>query len=336
MTDTVTADPVREIVQLANLVAASHALHVVADFGIADAIGPDEEVAVGELADRCGCHPDALHRVLRLLEIHGVFHSEQRCWSHTPLSAVLRSDHPTSVRAYARLIGLPGWWDALGELNSTLRTGRPAPVLDDVGGTFAYLAVHPEQLAVFDDAMTAKAHADIAGILAQVDFSGYATVADIGGGRGHLLRAITASCPETTGILFDLPHVLEHVEPDLTGRISYHAGDFFAGELPAADLSILMQVIHDWNDDDARRILSAIAATATPDSALMLFEWLLPENPTDDATNVLDLFMLSVTGGRERTATEYTALLDHTGFDVVSIRQVVGPMFIIEARLRSR
>jgi C-methyltransferase len=220
------------------------------------------------------------------------------------------------------------------QLSTCVRTGRPAPILDEVGGTFGYLAHHPEQLAVFDDAMIAKAHADIAGILATVDFSRYATIADIGGGRGHLLRAITARHPESRGFLFDLPHVIEHVETDETGRVVCHPGDFFVDQLPCADLSILMQVIHDWDDATAQRILSAVAASASPGSSQMLFEWLLADQPTDDAANVLDMFMLAATGGRERTATEYTALVDQAGFDVVAIRQIVGPMFVIEARRR--
>ena len=95
-----------------------------------------------------------------------------------------------------------------------------------------------------------------------------------------------------------------------------------------------MQVIHDWGDDDAARILTAAAAATVPGATLMLFEWLLPEHPTDDAANVLDVFMLAVTGGRERTAAEYTALLDHAGYDVTDIRQIVGPMFLIEAHRR--
>src|SRR4051794_6354923 len=117
------ADPVRAIVHLTNAVAASRALQVIAELGIADAIGPDEEVAVVVLAERTICHPDALHRVLRLLEAHGVFGSEQDCWSHTPTSAVLRSDHPTSVRAYARMIGQPGSWEAMTQLRTCLQTG---------------------------------------------------------------------------------------------------------------------------------------------------------------------------------------------------------------------
>ena len=328
------ADPVRTIVHLTNGVAASRAVQAIAELGVADANGPDEEVAVAVLALRTACHPDALHRVLRLHESHGVFRSEQDCWSHTATSVVLRSDHPTSIRAYARMIGQPSSWEAMTQLSTCVRTGRPAPILDEVGGTFGYLAQHPAQLAVFDDAMIAKAHADIAGILATVDFSGYATIADIGGGRGHLLRAITARHPETRGILFDLPHVIEHVERDTTCSLTCHPGDFFVDQLPSADLAILMQVIHDWDDVAARRILSAVAASASTGSTLMLFVWLLADQPTDDAANVLDVFMLAATGGRERTATAYTALLAETGFDDITVRQIIGPMFVIQASRR--
>ena len=91
-----TAEPVHAIVRLTNAAAAARCLHVVAELGVADAISRDEEVAIDMLAERCGCHPDALQRVLRLLELHGVFHSEQHCWSHTAMSVLLRSDHPTS------------------------------------------------------------------------------------------------------------------------------------------------------------------------------------------------------------------------------------------------
>src|SRR5215207_9430748 len=122
-----TADPVRAIVSLTNAAAAARCLHVVAELGVADTISPDEEVSIDLLADRCGCTPDALHRVLRLLEMHGVFHSEQPYWSHTTMSVLLRSDHPTSTRAYARMIGQPGSWQPMTELAASVRTGRPAP-----------------------------------------------------------------------------------------------------------------------------------------------------------------------------------------------------------------
>ncbi len=335
MTDTATTvNPVRAIVHLTNAAAAARCLHVVAEIGVADAIAPDEEVAVDVLAERCGCDPDALQRVLRLLEVHGVFHREQRCWSHTPMSVLLRSDHPTSTRAYARMIGQPGSWEPMTQLAESLRTGNPAPMLAEVGGTFGYLARHPDQLAVFDEAMTAKAHADVGAILAEVDFSRYPTIADVGGGAGHLIRAIVDRHPGAHGVLVDLPHVLTRVAAH--ERVELFACDFFVDALPPADLTILMQVIHDWNDTDAERILTAVASAVEPGAAVMLFEWLLPEHPTDDAANVIDIFMLAVTGGRERTAAEYTTLLERSGFAVTDIRQIAGPMFAIEAERTRR
>src|SRR5262249_24120771 len=120
-----TIDPIRTILAMTNAVAWSRAVHVVAELGVADAIGFEDEVPVDSIAAHCGCDADALHRVLRLLEHHGVFASERDCWSHTPSSAVLRSDHPTSMRAYARMIGQPGSWDAMTDLATCLRSGGP-------------------------------------------------------------------------------------------------------------------------------------------------------------------------------------------------------------------
>jgi hypothetical protein len=331
MTTTAAIEAVHRLVSMTNAVAASRALHVVAELGAADAIGCDDEVPIATVAERAGCNADALHRVLRLLEVHGVFRSDGGCWSHTPSSELLRSDHPTSVRAYARMIGQPSSWDALTELATCVRTGQPAPFLTAAGGSFGYLERHPDELRVFDAAMTAKAHADIAAILATIDFGPYATVADIGGGRGHLLRAITAAHPAIQGILFDLPHVLAPLQPELGGAVTLHAGDFFADPLPAADLSLLMHVIHDWDDADAARILAAVARRAAPASTLMILEWILPDRPIDDTAHVLDVMMLAVTGGRERTAAEYTALLATAGYVVRGIRPIEGPMAVIEA-----
>ncbi|MET0578593.1 MAG: methyltransferase [Ilumatobacteraceae bacterium] len=328
------SDPVRHLIRLTNAVTASRALHVVAELGIADTIAPDEEAAVDVIAGRCGCDPGALHRVLRLLEVHGVFRSERDCWSHTAASVVLRDDHPRTVRAYARMIGQPSTWDALTQLASTLRAGRPAPFLVEAGGIWSYFEQHPEQLAVFAQAMAARAQAAIAGIVATIDFSPYQTIADIAGGRGHLVRAIVDHHPHVQGILFELPHVIDEVEHADHHPFGRHPGDFFVDPLPAADLSILMQVIHDWDDDDAARILSAVAEAATPGDSLMLVELVLPECPVDDGVNTADVFMLMLAGGRERTAGEYTTLLDRAGYDVTDIRPVAGPYCAITSRRR--
>lgn len=329
MSDTPNVEPVRTILGMTNAVAWSRAVHVVAELGVADTLGLEEESPVATMAARCGCDADALHRLLRLLECHGVFASERDCWSHTPASAVLRSDHPMSMRPYARMIGQPGSWDAMTHLVASVRTGLPAPFLVEAGGTFGYLQQHPDQLHTFDQAMIAKTHADIAEILGGVDFGPYSTIVDVGGGRGHLLRAIVESTGGH-GTLFDLPHVVAEVDdPSITG----HGGDFFADPLPTGDLSILMQVLHDWNDTDVARILAAVAAANEPGSTLMVFEWILPEQPTDDSVNLLDIWMLAVTGGRERTAGEFTTLLEAAGYDVLDIRPLTA-LHVIEARHR--
>lgn len=319
---------------LAISVAQTRSLHVVAELGVADAIGPDEEVDVASVASRLGCDPDGLHRVLRLLEPHGIFASQGRLWSHTPASELLRSDHPTSLRPFARMMGLPLNWDGFTALQHCVQTGLPAPFLREAGGLFGYLEAHPDQLAVFDEAMTAKSHADIVALLDAVDFGRFGTMADVGGGRAHLLRAVLDRHPNLSGTLFELPQVATQVQPSADGRLVVQAGDFFVGGLPAVELTVLMQVIHDWADTEAHKILSAVAAANATGSTLMLVELVLPEHADADFAKVLDVVMLAVTGGRERTGAEFTALLDGAGYDLVEIRPTNGPLSVIEGRRR--
>ena len=315
-------------------VVASRSLHVVAELGVADAIGIDEEADVETIAKRVSVDPDALHRVLRVLEPHGVFVSDGRLWSHSPASELLRSDHPGSIRPFTRMIGLPLTWDTFTQLEQSVRTGRQAQFLGDAGGLFGYLGAHPDQLSVFDEAMTAKSYADIGGILDAVDFSRFATIADVAGGRGHLLQAILGRHANARGVLFEMPQVAAEVAPSADGRMSVVAGDFFVGGLPTVELSILMQVIHDWADAEALKILSAVAAATEPGSTLMLFEVIVAEHAGDDYSKWLDVAMLAVTGGRERTAAQYESLLDQAGYDLVRIAPTQGLMSLIEGRRR--
>lgn len=334
MNEQVALPPHRTIITLAISVAQSRSLHVIAELGVADAIGPDEEVDIVNVASRLGCDPDALHRVLRLLEPHGIFASHGRLWSHTAASELLRSDHPASMRPFARMMGLPLNWDCFTALQHCVQTGSPAPFLGEAGGFFGYIGAHPDQLAVFDQAMTAKSHADIVALLDAVDFERFRTIADVGGGRAHLLRAVLDRHPHMSGTLFELPQVAAQVQPSADGRLSVQAGDFFVGGLPAVDLTVLMQVIHDWADTEAHKILSAVAAANASGSTLMLVDLVLPEHSDADSAKVLDVIMLAVTGGRERTGPELTALLDDAGYDLVEIHPTNGPLSAIEARRR--
>src|SRR5690606_23848707 len=158
------------------------------------------------------------------------------------------ADHPQSIRAFVRMLGLPLQWALFGSLEHAVRTGMPAVSTIDPDGFWAYLAQHPDEARVFNAAMTDKSRASVAAILANYDFSGFATVACIGGGAGHLLRAVLEAAPAAQGILFDLPHVIEEASGLAGPRLTLQAGDFFRDPLPRCDAYLLMDIIHDWPD----------------------------------------------------------------------------------------
>ena len=314
---------------LTNAVVASRCLHVVAELGVADDVG-DEPVSAEQLAAGCGADADALDRALRLLAAHGVFKREDGGFCHTPASELLRSHHPMSMRAFARLNGLPILAATFAQLEHSIRSGSPAVEMVEPDGFWAYLQDHPDEAQIFGQAMTAKAAADTAAILGAYDFSRCATIADIGGGRGHLLRAVLDSVPSAEGVLFDLPAVIDAVDFEHE-RLSPHAGDFFVDPLPAADAYVLMEVIHDWADAEAIAILSAIRRAAAPGAKVLVVENVLTDETPDPRGQTLDLIMLAVTGGRERTASELNELFDRAGLSGATVHETAGPLRIVEA-----
>lgn len=303
-------------------------IHVIAEAGVADALG-ETPMTAESLARATDLDGPTLHRVLRLLASGGVFEQRDDKWAHTPLSRLLRSDHPQSLRAFARMIGDPLNWKAMGELEYSLRTGAPAVCKFEPEGIWAYYQKHPEAGRIFDAAMTAKSHAEIAAVLEAYDFSKYGTIADIAGGRGHFLSAILAQNPDARGILFDLPDVVDGVEPQ--ARLSLVSGDFFRSELPSADAYILSHILHDWPDAEATAILRAIRGAAPPQSELLVLEFLLPEEPGPHIAKVLDILMLAMPGGCERTKAKYESLLGEGGFRLARVVPTANPMSVLVA-----
>jgi C-methyltransferase len=316
---------------IAGFVARS--LQVVAQLGIADQI-EDQPIAAEELAKHCGASPDALNRVLRLLAAHGVFYNDDAGnYGHTPPSRLLRSDHPATMRAYAQMMGLPLIWGSLTELEHSVRTGRPGLDTVEPNGPWAYLSARPDEADIFAHAMTAKAAAEVAAVLKSYDFSRFPSVADIGGGRGHLLHAVLDAAPGTTGILFDLPAVVDTLDIQHP-RLTPTAGDFFQDPLPAAAAYVLMEILHDWPDEECVSILQAVRRAAPPDAVLLIIEGVLTDGQPDARASTLDLVMLTVTGGRERSATEMETLLDRAGFDLTDVVDTPSPMRIVQAEPR--
>src|SRR5438874_2654027 len=309
------------------------ALHVVADLSVADALDEEPRLAA-DLAKSVGVDADALDRVLRLLASHGVFDRRKGKYVHNALSRVLRSDHPHSMRAYVRLVGLPVFWKSWGALEQVVRSGKPA-----VSDIFAYFKGHPQETEIFDAGMKSKAQSAISPVIAAYDFSAFGTIGDIGGGLGHLLKAILKSSPKWRGVLFDQPHVVERVEADeaIGNRLTWQGGDFFRGPLPRCDAYIVMEVLHDWTDGQSQQILRQIRNAAPDTAKLLVVETVLPDESAwaagkgEHFGNHLDINMLVLAGGRERTSDDFARLFAGCGWRFSRLIPTAGPYSIVEA-----
>jgi hypothetical protein len=218
----------------------------------------------------------------------------------------------------------------LGDLDHSLRTGESAFAKHHPEGAFGYLAKHPEESRIFDSAMTSKSHRDIAAILPAYDFSQFATIADIAGGRGHLLRAILKRSPKTRGILFDQPHVVAEVAPENGDKLTVVGGDFFADTMPKADAYLLMNIIHDWPDAESIQILSAIRRDMPLHARLLIIETVVPPTPGPHLSKELDIVMMALPGGMERSREEYASLAAKCDLRLKLVVDTMTPYSILE------
>jgi hypothetical protein len=323
------SNPFDTVLQMAAGFCVPRCLHAVANLGVADALDDTPQTAA-TLAAATGAERAALDRVLRLLSAYGVFGHSDGLITHTPASRLLRADHPQSLRSVVRMFGLPAFWAVVGELEHSIRTGAPSADKAMEGGFWGYLSTHPEASRIFDEAMTAKAHGQVAGVVAAYDFSGFGVIGDIGGGRGHLLQAVLASAPNASGILFDQPHVVQEASEVKSDRLKLQPGDFFTDDLPACDAYLIMEVIHDWDDAASTRILGAVRRAAPRHAKVLLIEAILPDDAGPNWPKTLDMVMLTI-GGRQRTEREYSALLKGCGFSMTRAIDTGAGVSIIEA-----
>ena len=330
-TETLSAlNPVETVLQVAGEYAVPRCLHVVADLGIADALD-DQPRTAAALAQSTGTNADALNRILRLLSCHGIFESKNGKFAHTDASRLLRSDHPRSMRSYVRMMGMPMNWAAYEKLDYTLRTGLPAMSQVLPGGFWGYFADHPEDSQIFNEAMAGKAQVQIAGVIRAYSFSQFNLISDIGGGQGHLLQAVLAANPRARGVLFDLPHVLEEASAIASDRLSLHGGDFFKDKMPTCDAYLMMDIIHDWNDEESTRILKNLRRSAPAHAKLLIVEGVIHDDSKPGFIKVLDIHMMTLITGRQRTYQEFEKLLAGAGFRLEREIDAGGEFSIVEA-----
>ena len=285
-------------------------------------IGAFEQLAAGpltitELADRCGANAEILRRVLRCVAATGLLRTAgpQRYELTDAGRAVLGGWALAGFRFNAD----PEMWKALGEITETIRTGK-APLIERYGSLYGYLATQPQTAAGFDALVTGN-YAQVASALAQaVDFARLGTVVDVGGGHGGFITAILRAHPGVRGILTELDRALpgarDHLAANGVGdRCDVTACDFFTDPLPSgAGAYLLGHVIHNWNDEQALAILRAVRAAIPEDSQLLLVEAIIPNDDAPHLAKDLDIRVITMLPGSERTESEYAQLLTEAGF----------------------
>src|SRR5262245_28216159 len=256
-------------------------IHVAAKLKLADhlAAGPRSPL---ELAASVGAEPLALYRLLRALASLGIFAGDAGgAFALTPQAELLRSDVQGSLRDVALLYGEDWLWQAYGGLLHSVRTGDPAFVKAHGQPLYGYLHEHPRAAVQFNAAMSAFSVQEALAILEACDFSAARSVVDIGGGHGALLAALLRAHPTLSGTLFDLPSVVAgaaHLlnEAGIADRARRIAGDFFDEAPSGGDLYLMKSVLHNWDDVDARRILSTCRAAMNAGARLLVIERVVP------------------------------------------------------------
>ena len=302
---------------------ATKALGLAVDLQVADALtaGPRP---VAELAAKAGADPSTLHRILRALASDGVFaEDEPGVFRNTEASELLRRDQANSWPEFAHLFGTLFY-----EATETTDPKTSEATFAQKFGTdfWSWLAANPEERTAFDAAMAAGKERG-ADRLAQLDWRADETVVDIGGGNGALLREVVQRRPELHGIVFDLPETVRD-EASLGERIEFAAGSFFDA-VPAGDAYLLSAILHDWSDERASAILHTIRSAASSEARLFVLETVIAPGNDPHGSKWLDLLMLVLAGGRERTEEEWRRLIEGAGFQVESVEDG-----LIQARCR--
>jgi hypothetical protein len=296
----------------------AQAIHAAARLGIADLLG-DGPRAVSELARATGSDEEALYRLLRGLAGRGLFREGPgNTFGLTPLAELLREDHPLSLRPLSVMFG-DLQYHPWGDLLYSIETGRCAYERRAGEPFFDSLAKDPAAARTFSRAMTSFLQSIPALVVEVYDFSSYERIVDVGSAHGTLMTAVLKANPSPRGVLFDLPHVVDGARQPLAAagladRCDFVGGDFLSAVPPGGDLYILSTILHDWNDEQSVRILQRCREAMTPRGKLILVEMVIGEGNEPFFGKWLDLHMLVMHGGRDRTAVQYERLLRAGGF----------------------
>jgi hypothetical protein len=329
-----TVPPEAQLLQMILAQFVSRLIYLTATLKLPDYLAEGHKTTE-ELAALTSTHAPSLYRVLRTLSSLGFFTEDaaQR-FSLQPLGAALKSGTPSY--AAARILGGELLSRSLDHFLHSVQTGETGFQQAFGMPVFDWLAGHPAEAALFNDTMVGVHGMEPAAVAAAYDFSGFQTIADVGGSTGNMLSAILGQHAGPRGILFDMPHVVRDApaliqQRGLTDRIRIEGGSFFESVPAGADAYIFSHIIHDWNEEQCLAILGHCRRAMNPGGRLLLVEMVLPSGDTPHPGKMLDMVMLVTPGGQERTAAEYSALLDKAGFRLTRVVPTASPVSIVEA-----
>jgi hypothetical protein len=293
---------------------------------------------VEELAADARVHAPSLYRVLRALASVGVFaETKGKRFRLTPLAASLQKDVPGSMRGVVLFnMSLPSWEEAWAQLLCGVRTGE-VPFLKAHGTSiFEYLAKHPEEAAIFNEAMTSVSSTENPAIAAAYKFSRFGALVDVGGGQGSLLKTILQANPKLKGVLFDQPSVSDRntqdshfVENGFRNRLVRASGDFFKAVPNGGDAYMMKRVLHDWDDEQCAKILANCRAAMNAKGRVLVVESVIPPGNAPSRGKLVDIQML-VIGGRERTRQEFSRVFMKAGLKLTRVVPTKCPLSIVE------
>jgi len=314
---------------------ASMSIHVAAKLKLADHVKDGPKTAA-ELAQLTNTHPQSLYRLLRALSSVDIFaEDEQGRFGLTPMAECLLDEHG-SQRAVALMMGAEHF-ASWGELLYSIQTGKPA--FDHLFGkpVFDWLSEHPDDAKIFDGAMTGFHGPETKAMIKAYDYAGIETLVDIGGGNGTVLIEVLKKNKQMKGILYDLPGVIERAKENLANaklakRCQAIAGSFFESAPPGGDAYQMRHIIHDWTDEQCHTILSHIRKVIPATGRLLVIEMVIKPRNEPQPAKWLDLNMLVLPGGRERTEAEYREMFARAGFNLERIVPTPTEVSVIEGK----
>jgi hypothetical protein len=325
-----------QLIEMGTAYWVSRVVYTAAKLGLADHLD-SKPMTAAELAQLIGAHAPSLHRFMRTLAGLGILtEDEVQRFALTPLGAALKTGAPGSARSSLLALGSPWCAAAFDNLEYSLETGRTGFEKARGMPIFDYLAQHHEEASLFSETMVGFHSQEPPAVAEAYDFSGFKTIVDVGGATGNLLAAVLARHSEPKGILFDMPHVVCDA-PDLlrhrgvAERVSIQSGDFFEGVPEGGDAYLLSHIIHDWDEGRCVTILDSCRKAMPPHGRLLLIEMVLPEGDLPHPGKMLDMVMLVLPGGQERTEGEYAALLGKAGFRLTRVVPTASAVSIVEA-----